>query len=61
MEQFGLHVAMLEEIESEVRDVRISRCWSHTKCCHRLSLLAAKQREVVDVLEDIQEEAHFRN
>ena len=42
---------MLEETENEMEDVRRSRCWSQKKRCHRLSLLAAKQWEMVDVFE----------
>ena len=49
-EQFEFHVAMLEETQK--KDARRARCWSHKKSCHRLSLLAARQRKVVDVLED---------
>ena len=46
-------IATLNAIDQKLEDVRRYRCWSHQKRCHRLSFLEAKQRKMVDALEDI--------
>ena len=50
-EQFEFHVAMLEEVGHDMKDLCRTRCWSHKR---RLPPFVIS-REVVDVLEDVKE------